>query len=98
MKNRKVKLADGNTVDINDNDWSAVVNEKKFNDSETEIVRITRHKSGLLTRVYVMRAVSGGSVLQENHVTPGNKESVQAIAAAAMTKCGLKMIPSVVVP
>jgi hypothetical protein len=45
-----------------------------------------------------MRAVSGGSVLQENHVTPGNKESVQAIAAAAMTKCGLKMIPSVVVP
>lgn len=103
MKNRRVTLADGQTVVINDNEWFAVVNKKEFNETETEILRITRHQSGLLHRIYVMRSVLLNKGHGDQSDTPERRETVerniitpvQDLAqetAAAMTACGLRLI------
>lgn len=90
MKNRKIQLPDGQQMTLNDNEWRSVVNRKKFDAHETEIARITEHTSGLMSRVYVMRAVDGKIIAERNEIVTG--DGLRTITAKAITECGLQRI------
>lgn len=90
MKKRQLKLNDGQTMTINDNEWVSVVNRKEFDSRETEIVRITRHQSGLMSRIYIMRAVDGKVVAEHNEIVVS--DDPRAAATAAMSAAGLTRI------
>lgn len=95
MTKRTIKLVDGRSMVINDNEWLSVINRKEFDKNQTEIVRVNRHVNGLLTRVYVMRSVLGPDgqmkvAAEQNHVLVG--EDVSAVVAKAISDCGLTHI------
>lgn len=90
MKKRPIKLADGTTMTINDNEWLAVVDRKEFDANETEILRITRHQSKLMSRVYSMRSVGGKIVAERNEIT--FSDDVKPAAAKAIAETGLTKI------
>jgi len=93
MEKRTVSLADGRRMIVNDNEWTPVTNLKQFDAKNTEIVRVTRHKSGLLTRVYVMRSVDGIIAKEQNHIVVG--DDVSDLIAKAISECGLSKITKV---
>lgn len=89
MKNRKLKTADGQTITTNDSDWRAVVNVKKFDEKETEILRVTYHNTRQLFRVYAMRSVDGKIVAEQNDIVVGDDfkpAAAKAMASVGMTK------------
>lgn len=90
MKDRKIQLPDGSNVSINDNDWEAVVSRKEFTEKETEILRISKHKTGLMMRVYVMRSLDGSKVAERNEIVVG--DNLVAVIAKAIAECGLTRI------
>lgn len=90
MKNRKIRLGNESTISINDSEWTSVVNRKEFDSNGTEILRITRHISGLMTRVYAMRAVSGQKVKEVNEIVVG--DNLAEVVAKAAADCGLTRI------
>lgn len=90
MKNRKIRLGNDSTVSINDNEWNSVVNRKEFDSNGTEILRVTRHATGLMTRVYAMRAVSGQKVKEVNEIVVG--DNLAEVVAKAVVDCGLTRI------
>lgn len=90
MKNRKIKLGNDSTVSINDNEWNSVVNRKEFDANGTEILRVTRHTSGLMTRVYAMRAAAGQKVHEVNEIVVG--DNLNEVVSKAVTTCGLTRI------
>ncbi len=86
----RVKLADSSTMKINHSEWAAVANRKWFDKTNTEIVRVTRHESELLTRVYAMRSASGKVVKEVNHMLHG--DNLDEIVQKAIDECGIKHI------
>lgn len=89
MKKRKIQLATGQTMTINDNEWEAVVNRKEFDAKETEILRITKHNSGLMSRVYAMKSVDGQKVAERNEIVvvdDVNEVARKIIADVGLTK------------
>lgn len=95
MKKRPIQLADGTTMVINDNEWVAVVNRKEFDANETEILRITRHQSKLMSRIYAMRSTKGADgkmtvVSERNEIT--FSDDVKPAAAKAIAETGLTKI------
>ena len=90
MKNRKIRLGNESTISINDNEWTSVVNRKEFDANGTEILRVTRHATGLMTRVYAMRAVSGQKVHEVNEIVVG--DNLDDVVAKAVADCGLTRI------
>lgn len=88
MKNRILKLHDGSAFKINDDEWRSVLNSKSFDDDHTEIVRVTRHTSGLMNLVYAMRS-EGGKVESEHYQVVMKGGDLQAAVTAAAEKCGI---------
>jgi hypothetical protein len=86
MKNRQIILHDGSRMTLNDDEWRSVVNCKVFDDERTEIIRITRHESGLMTRVYAMRAAGGKAEAERNEIVFGG---IKAAIQRAIETCGL---------
>lgn len=82
MRERALKLNDGSTIHIHDDEWRSVRNEKKFYETTTEILRVTQHTSGLLTRVYAMRSVDGEIAAEQNIIVPADGPVGAAVAAA----------------
>lgn len=91
MKKRKIELADGTPMVLNDNDWQeCVINRKEFDTTNTEILRVTKHTSGLLTRVYAMRSVDGKKVAETNEMVVG--DNLPEVLLKAIAACGLTRI------
>lgn len=90
MKARKMNLTDGQTVTINDNDWTAVINLKEFDSTNTEILRVLLHEDGLNCRIYAMKSTNGQIVAERNLIV--SSDSYRTAAAKAIEDCGLTRI------
>lgn len=90
MKNRKITLCDGTEIRINDAEWRSVANRKEFDEQQTEILRVTRHTSGLMTRVYAMRSVGGKVEAERNEIVLQGGD-LKAATQRAIGACGLSL-------
>ena len=94
-----IHLSNGKSMEINTAEWSSVVDRKEFDANETEIVRVMRHKDGMVMRVYVMRAVKIGTGDQTHMDTKELHELVVGefmdVALKGISECGLKRITSI---
>lgn len=100
MKKRPIQLHDGTTMVINDNEWLAIVDRKEFDANETQILRITRHQSNLMSRIYAMRSVKGANgkmevVAERNEISFSDDlkpAATKAIAETGLTKITVESV------